>query len=270
MPHRRSLATSNLAAYLDLVDAGLSLTPRDIRRVYISWFTCTYRHPSCVLSSDPSGNCEKLLEGTPNGTYLKTPFNPLKGLLSHKPTSQRPEAVPYNHELQSVTLLGSPSLAEWKGIPILMKPTSLPRRQGKSELRPQSARFCLENSEPYKLWNALAGTVHNNALKSKEGVAGQGTTGIKRNFVVLPVLLIVTRVGAGIIHQHVLPAVLSRTQKHASCRVQRYKSKSCNASSLQTKPTTQLGMIGGSNLHCRPSLSRPFFRRNRSWCVICE
>ena len=45
-----------LAAYLELVEAGLSLTvtPRDIRRVYISWFTGTYRHLSCVLPSPPS------------------------------------------------------------------------------------------------------------------------------------------------------------------------------------------------------------------------
>ena len=45
----RSLATSTLAAYLDLVEAGLSLTPRNGRRVYISWFTGTHRHPTSVL-----------------------------------------------------------------------------------------------------------------------------------------------------------------------------------------------------------------------------
>ena len=51
----RSLATSTLAAYLDLVEAGLSLTPQNGRRVYISWFTGTHRHPTSVLPGTHRG-----------------------------------------------------------------------------------------------------------------------------------------------------------------------------------------------------------------------
>ena len=76
----RSLATSTLAAYLDLVEAGLSLTPRNGRRVYISWFTGTHRHLSSVLPSASSGDCpSKRSLGKP----LRNPPEPPKDPFSH-------------------------------------------------------------------------------------------------------------------------------------------------------------------------------------------
>ena len=75
----RSLATSTLAAYLDLVEAGLSLTPRNGRRVYISWFTGTHRHPPPCYRA-PIG--ELSLKAVSSET-LKNPPEPPKDPFSH-------------------------------------------------------------------------------------------------------------------------------------------------------------------------------------------
>ena len=85
----RSLATSTLAAYSDLVEAGLSLTPRNGRRVYISWFTGTHRHPTSVLPGTHRRLSPKAVsKGNPQKP-ARTPKRPLFTLNLHQKSSAK-------------------------------------------------------------------------------------------------------------------------------------------------------------------------------------